>query len=261
MIKLLKAEHIKQKHDRIIIGLSVAVLIILSFMIIWSTCLADHESHQVLLEDSGKAGLYGLFFFFTILRRVFGLIYGYHVIDMEFINNRQEFFIKNTGRIRIITGKIILGMILLLIMSFLSFIIPFMISLLMFHQFSLNITLAFCQIFIAWLISIGSMLLGIFLRFIVNEFLLFTIIISILEFFSNFFPHQIIDFWTRCDGFFYLSQALVPLKNQLNDLKNQQIYLPHSFHLINGFIIWMGILVLMIIMNMYIIKRKDLTNE
>jgi hypothetical protein len=146
-------------------------------------------------------------------------------------------------------------------MSFLSFIIPFMISLLMFHQFSLNITLAFCQIFIAWLISIGSMLLGIFLRFIVNEFLLFTIIISILEFFSNFFPHQIIDFWTRCDGFFYLSQALVPLKNQLNDLKNQQIYLPHSFHLINGFIIWMGILVLMIIMNMYIIKRKDLTNE
>ncbi|MEE0988156.1 hypothetical protein [Kandleria vitulina] len=261
MIKLLKAEYLKQRHDRTILGLCLGVLLILSFMMIWSTCLADYKSQQVLLEESGKAGLYGLFFYITVLRRLFGLLYGYHVIDIEFINNRQDFFIKNTGRIKIIMGKIILGMLVLFVMSFLSFILPFIISLLIFHQFSLDIALAFHQMIVTWLMAIGSMLLGMLLRFIFNEFLLFTIIISMLEFFSSFFPHQIIDIWTRCDGFFYLSQALVPLKNQLKGLRHYQIYLPHSFHLLNGFIIWMGILVLLIIMNMYIIKRKDLTNE
>lgn len=261
MIKLLKAEHIKQKHDRIIIWFSAGVLFIISFMIIWSTCLADSESHQVLLEESGKAGLYGLFFFVTVLRRVFCLIYGYHVIDIEFINNRQEFFIKNTGRIRIIIGKIILGMILLLIMSFLSFIIPFMISLIIFHQFSLDIALALHQIVFVWLISIGSMLLGMLLRFILNDFLLFTVIISMLEFFSNFFPHQIIDFWTRCDGIFYLSQALMPLTNQLRHLKNYQIKFPNSFQFKTGLCIWLIILTIMIMVIINIIKRKEITNE
>lgn len=259
MGKMIKAEWIKQKRNKAIISLNIITFLIVVGLYMWSAFVANGDALQLELRQSSIAGAYGLVIFITVCRKMWAILFGFFLVNMELIENRSDFYIQNLDRRKLWFTKIMYGVIVAFELIIISYIIPFLMSSLVSGEFELGISIGkiVFQLFIVWLITIGNIVLGMMLALIFKDTTIIAILVFTLEYFSNIYPKFILCIWEKVDGYWYISNYLKPFKEQLSKLNNFIFSLSEGFSGIYGIVIWLFVLSGIMLFSMYIFEKKE----
>lgn len=256
---MIKAEWLKQKRNNAIIILNLIILLIVLGLYLWSAFGANGDALQLPLRKSGCAGAYGLVVFTTLCRKMWAILYGYLIVNMELTENRSDFFIQNSNRKIFWSTKIVFGAALSALFIVLSYIIPSIISAVSSKEFNQGISIGqvIIQMLLIWIITVGNIILGMILALLIKDAVIVAVIVFTLEYFSNLFPKVILFVWEKIDGYWYVSNLLKPIKNQLLKLNNFAFSLSESFTGITGVFLWITVLCIMIFVSFWIFIKKE----
>ena len=259
MNKVLKAELLKERKNKSLYWLNGITLALILLIFLWQAYLSSSNIRQGELQIPYKAGAYSVMTFTTLFRKIWGILYGFIIINLECVENRKDFFVFNTGKIKLFVSKLIAsGMVAFLIIFFLysgSYVISAIVS--RNFQNECNVFVVIVRLFLIWFMTIGNVLLGMLISLALREVVLVTSIVFTLEFFSSLYPQIIIDIWNRIDGYWYFSNLLKPIKEQLSGVNNYNITLSDNFSGIMGLVVWVIIYLFMVFAGLYSVNRKE----
>lgn len=259
MLRLVKAEWMKQKKNRLMINLNVVIMLIIVGLYVWSAFAANEGALQPKLRQVSCAGAYGVTLFTTLCRKIWAILYGFAMVNMEFIENRCDFFVQNAKRWKMWLAKFLYGSVLAMLIICLTYVIPAGIAFITSGRFDINISgsTLFAQLLIVWMMTIGNILLGMWLALVVNDMIIIAILVLTLEFFSNIYPNFILKIWEKIDGYWYISSFLSPMKQELLGLNKFYFSLSNCSLGVNGFFVWGSIVMGMIIISCYMFLKKE----
>ena len=239
MLRLVKAEWLKQKKNRLMINLNVVIMLIIVGLYAWSAFAANEGALQPKLRQVSCAGAYGVTLFTTLCRKIWAILYGFAMVNMEFIENRCDFFVQNAKRWKMWLAKFLYGSVLAMLII------------------NISGSTLFAQLLIVWMMTIGNILLGMWLALVVNDMIIIAILVLTLEFFSNIYPNFILKIWEKIDGYWYISSFLSPMKQELLGLNKFYFSLSNCSLGVNGFFVWGSIVMGMILISCYMFLKKE----
>ena len=259
MNRVLKAEGFKERKYTPLIALNGVVMALIVLLYLWMSYLAGGNIRQEQLQSPCKAGSYGLVLFTTLFRRIWGVIYGFLIVNMELVENRTDFIIPNTGRRRLFAGKLVISSVQALVMVFLSYLLPYAAAACISHKVSndTDLIMTVGQLLLVWFMTIGCILAGMIAALICREVLLVMAVLLTLEYFSNLYPQCVIDLWNRLDGYWYFSNLLYYTQNQLDGLENISFYLTDNFTGAAGLLVWLVVYFLFLTAGFYTVSRME----
>lgn len=259
MIKRIRAEWIKERKNVPIMSVHLFVIGIIVLLYLWMTFFTNAEIRQVALKEEHRAGYYSLMLFATMFQRIWGFVYGFLVIRMEFTEDRSDYFVQNTGKFKMLFSKLLVAAVTTLVIVGFLFFIPFAIA----HFFGTgsamksDIVITLGQIFLIWGMTMGSILIGVATALICEEMLLAGAVVLSLEYFQNLYPKFIIEIWNRLDGYWYFSNLLEYTKNQLSTLTSFTVTLSEEFQKFEG-LVWYSILCILLLGIIFgIVNKKE----
>lgn len=259
MLRVVWADWIKIRHNRKIMLLCAAPIFFVSLLYLVQTYLIEGSFRLTSLQAWGLAGAYALVVFATIVRKIWGIVFGFELIRLELVENRTDFFIHRTGRSKLWGSKVLLSTCLSFIMVLMSCFIPATISFFIGSTSlgAISILTLFLQCVIVWLMTLGSILVGMLAALIIKDVMVILSIVLTLEFFSGIYPQTILNIWDRIDGYIYISPLMIPLRNCLEGMDNFNFIISDLFTPHLGMLLWGIILLFYIGTGFIVFSRKD----
>lgn len=259
MSKVLKAEILKLRKNKTVVYFTIIVFFLVMLIYLWEAYFTNSNIRQVSLQNATNAGAYGMVIFTTIFRKLWGVLFGFLIVNVELIEHRSDFFIQNTSRRKMWTAKLMIGGMVSAMMSILAYLIPLLVSAIISGYFKCEVSFIsiFVQILTVCLITLGNILLGMLASLVINDIIIVGILVCTLDFFPNLYPKPITDIWDRIDGYYYISYYLKPIKEQLKDLKYFIFSISDKYSGFTGLIIWILILIVTIGFSYYLFEKRE----
>ena len=238
---------------------TIAVFFFDLLLFLWLAYISGGEIRQTILQNADKASYFSLAMFAVIFRKIWAIIIGCESIGGEMESNSNDFSIQNQGKCGLFFHKCIgIGIFSLILIIFICF-APFVVDLILTGSISsdFNMGTLIDQMALVYLMTVGSALLAMFFVQITKKTIPIIVIFLVFEFFGQFFPFGIIDVWNKTDGYWYFSNLLLPLKENLSQMKNFSFSLSTAFDGYQGFLIWIILMVLLIGVAGYVTYKKE----
>lgn len=259
-MRKLKGELIKTCKLPVVYITTIVSLVLNLALFFWMAYLSDDMIRQDILCNADKAGYFSLGVFANVFRKIWASIVGCYIIGSELESNSKHFSIQNQGKIGFFLYKGLCVSILSFLMVMASYVLSFLGSIIftgtISQDFSFLITIS--QIFYIWLMTLGFCILTMCLTQVTRKTIPIILIFFLLEFSGQFFPDSIKNIWYRVDGYWYFSNLLAPIKENLREMHNFSFSISSQYSGYTGLFIWFLLVILLIVgISLFFYKQEE----
>ncbi len=256
MYKVIKAEFLKQRKNSTIVVFSITFLCLTLILFLWEVFWAGDAIRQDDVNTIQKGEAFSMVLFLTLFRKIWGILYGFLSVHMEFVDNRKEYFLYSYNKTQLWISKIAVGAAAAGAMIALIILIPDILMVFRDSVISGEEFPVITQALLVWMMTLGNIILGMIVGIYIKDIVVVVIITFSLEFFPNVFPGIVNRVWEKLDGYWYFSNMLNPMKEQLEGLKQFSFELSGGFSNGNGLVIWVVVFLAIASIGIGLLKRR-----
>lgn len=257
-MKKWRGEWIKISKLPIVYRTSIIILAINLFLYFWMAFLSGENIRQETLRYPAHAGYFSLGIFVSMFRKIWAVIVGTYLAGTEIESGSQVYSVQNQGKYALYGYKMLIASVWSMAMVVLSFLLSYLASILLGGKLqSFDIGILAQQMIIVWLMTIGIILLAMVITLFTKKTIPVIMIVVIFDFFGSFLPQICNKLWEKIDGYWYFSNLLKPIKEQLSEMQNFSFRITDKFQGCQGLIIWSLVQICIIVISLYFLKEKE----